>query len=162
MNVILTYTQIKEFTEIVQGTINQIQFSQIPEMKVIDTLVNDKEGNFSYNLHTIPYQANVKDERELNILQLTLENFGTVDIIGKWNDDGSKIELDINKYRDALNDVEVFEKAQDLEMVTDEDGVESEVVVKEYTRVKSSKIPTLAQAKSIQVNVFNNKFKREL
>ena len=161
MNVILTYEQTKEFDSPSQELINKIQFSQIPEMRVIFTPINDNEGNFTHNLLTIPYQANVSAE-DFSQLETMLGYFGTVDIIGKWNDDGSLIEMDINKYRDALNNIEVFEKAQDTVIVTDEDDVESEIVVKEYTRVKSSKRPTLTQAKLIQVNTFDYKVKREL
>lgn len=148
INVILTFNQTKEFTEEAQQAINKIQFSKIPEMRI----VND----------AIPYQANVENEQQFTELKTVLESFGQVDIIGKWNNDGSKIECDINKYRDALNNIETFEKAEILGMVEDEDGKETEVVVKTFTRVKSSKRPTLSEARNIQVNVFNNKFIREI
>lgn len=148
MNVILKYTQTKEFDKPTQEKVSKIQFSRIPEMRV----VND----------SIPYQANVLNQEELDYLQSMLEYFGTVDIIGKWNDDGKKIECDMSKYRDTLNNIEVFEKVEVSGMIKDEEGNETEVVVRTFTGVKSSKRPTLTQAKKIQVNVFNNKFEREL
>ena len=181
MNVILFYTQIKEFDEPTLEKISKLQFSRIPEMRVIDNIMDDEIVSKSR-----PYQADVLDQEELDYLESMLGYFGTVDIIGKWNDDGSKIELDINKYRDALNNVKEFEKATIIDGVDytgiedsytnpfllDENGDEvldsngDNVIyspsVRTFTRVKSSKRPTLEQAKLTQVNVFNNKFKREL
>ena len=157
INVILTYNQTKEFTKEAQSGINKIQFSKIPEMRVLD-VVEDEE----IVSKIIPYQANVKDLEEFELLKASLELFGVVVIVGIWREDGSKIELDINKYRNALNDVQVFEKVEVKGMVEDEEGEEIEVILKTYIGLKSSKRPTLTQAKNIQVNVFNNKFVRQL
>lgn len=157
MNVILTYNKTKEFTEEAQQGIDKIQFSQIPEMRVLDVIEDEEIVS-----KIIPYQTNVKDLEEFELLKASLDLFGVVDIIGKWNNDGSKIDLNINKYRNALNDVQLFEKVEVKGMVEDEEGNEIEVILKTYTGLKSSKRPTLAQAKNTQVNVFNNKFIRQL
>lgn len=171
MNAIITYTQTSEFTEETQKEINKVQFSQIPEMLVKENLgiVDEVEQVIS---RTIPFQANVDDDK-FEYFKSLLEQYGVVDIIGKWNDDGSKIELDINKYRDALNDVKTFEQAVFLDGVDvtgqelpqpqlDEDGNEIPLNIRTFKRVKESKRPTLAQAKQTQVNVFNNQFTRQL
>lgn len=152
MNVILTYNQTKEFTKEAQLGIDKIQFSQIPEMRVIDVVEDEQVVG-----KIIPYQANVKDLEEFELIKSSLELLGVVDIIGKWNNDGSKIELDINKYKNALNDVQEFELVEVLGMVEDE-----KVVLRTYTGLKSSNRPTLTQASNTQVNVFNNKFTRQL
>lgn len=143
MNVILIYSQTKEFNTDTQSVINSVQFSQVPEMRVID--------------NKVPYQANIESDK-FDYFKQILEQYGTVDIIGKWNDDGSKIDLDINKYSDALNDIKEFEKAD----VLGKDEDDNDTIVRSFTRVKSSKRPTLTQAELIQVNTFDNKFKREL
>jgi len=157
INVILTYNQTSEFTEENQSLIDKIQFSQVPEMKTFD-IVEDEE----IVSKIIPYQANVTLEQFDSLLSL-LENSGVVDIIGKWNvNDGSKIELDINKYRDALNDVKTFEQVDVMGTQIDEDGIETEVVLKTYTGLKESKRPTLAQARLTRVNTFNREVQRQL
>lgn len=158
MNVILTYNQTSEFNEVSKSEINKIQFSQIPEMKV---LVHELEVNGEMVLQstTIPYQANATVE-QFDRLKATLEQFGVVYIIGKWNDDGSKIELDNTKYKNALKDIEVFE---DVDIYSkDENGDDVLPVLRSFKRVKELKRPTLSQSKLTQVNVFNNKFKRQL
>lgn len=157
INVILTYNQIEEFTKEAQKEINNIQFSQIPEMRVIDIMEEEEIVS-----KIIPYQAQLKDFKELELMKSSLEMFGVVDVIGIWNNDGSIIELNINKYRNTLNDVKVFEKVEIKEMAEDEEGNEKEIVIKTYTSVKSSTRPTLEQSKNIQVNTFNKKVTRQL
>jgi len=167
MNIIITYTQTSELSEETQNIVNSIQFAQIPEMQVIDNIVDDEVVS-----QTIPYQANV-EESNYDELYNALAINGDIDVIGKWNEDGSIIELDINKYRDALNDVKTFEQAVFLDGVDvtgqelpqpqlDEDGNEIPLNIRTFKRVKESKQPTLAQAKQTQVNVFNNQFTRQL
>lgn len=155
MNVILTYKQILEFSEDAQKGINNIQFSQIPEMRVIENINEDESVNY-----TIPYQANVTNEDEFTQLKSMLEGFGVVDIIGKWNEDGSIVEFDINKYKETLNGVKTFGNVDIMGSVEDEEGNVSEVVVKSYISELSSKRPTLAQAKKTQVNTFNKNVTR--
>ena len=157
INVILTYSQTKEFTEDSQKIINDIQLAVIPEMRTVYNFVEDEIVS-----KTIPYQANVTLE-QFDILVALLEANGVIDIIGKWNvNDGSKIELDINKYRDALNDVKTFEDVNVMGTQTNEDGIETEIVLRTFTGLKESKCPTLSQARLTQVNTFNSKVKRQL
>ena len=157
INVILTYNQTKEFTEDSRKIINDIQLAVIPEMRIVDNVVDEEIVS-----KTIPYQANVTLEQFDSLLYL-LEANGFVNIIGKWNvNDGSKIELDINKYRDALNDVKTFEQVDVMGTQIDEDGIETEVVLKTYTGLKESKRPTLAQARLTRVNTFNREVQRQL
>ena len=92
--------------------------SRIYEMRVIDGFM--------------PYQSNISSLDEVDV---------DYDIIGIWNDDGSIVQLDIKKYRNALNDIKVYD--DDCNLI-------------------ESKRPTLVQAKKTQVNVFNNQFVREL
>lgn len=132
MNVILTFKKLKEFNDSSQKAIDKIQFVQIPEIRVLSTVIEVDGKEFIE--YTIPYQANVTKD-EFNTLKSMLESFGEVYIVGKWDDDGSKIECDANKYKTLLKDVYV-------------NG--------EY------KTPTLAQSKKIQVNTFDKQFIREL
>lgn len=167
MNVILTYKQTSDFTEDAQKEINKLQFSFIPEMRIIEETIDE----VVYKI--MPYQANVSEDK-FEYFKSLLEQFGVVDIIGKWNDDGSKIELDINKYRDALNDIVVYERAVFYDGVDytgiedtyvylqDEEGNDIQPSITTFKRLKFSKRPTLTQAKQTQVNVFNNQFVREL
>lgn len=158
MNVILTYQKTEEFNDSSQKSINKIQFVQIPEMRVLD--------------NATPYQANVTED-EFNTLKSMLEAFGEVCVVGKWNDDGFKIECDATKYKTLLKDIEVFEDAvfydgvdytgiEDTYIYENIDGVDIIPNVNSFVRVKESKRPTLAQSKKIQVNTFNNEFIREL
>lgn len=158
MNVVLLFNQKIDFNEVSQSEINKIQFSQIPEMKV---LVHELEidGKMVLQSTTTPYQANVTDEK-FNGLKSMLESFGAIDVIGKWNDDGSKIFLDNTKYKNALKDIEVLE---DVDIYSkDENGDDVLPVLKSFKRVKELKRPTLSQSKLMQVNVFSNQFTREL
>lgn len=171
MNIILTYTQTKEFNKSSQDKINKIQFSHIPEMRIVENYfeINGKESTE----FTIPYQADIS-EVDFNTLKALLDSYGVVDIIGKWNDDGSKIECDINKYRDALKDIETFETAVFLNGVDytnkeetfineiDEDENVIQPSRNTFNRVKESKRPTLTQAKLKKVSAFSKDFNREL
>jgi hypothetical protein len=168
MNTIFTYKNTQPFTEEVQFQISQIDFSEVPEMRRVQEIVDPET-----TLVSIPYQANISQEA-FDYLSGILSQYGVLEIIGKWDDNGDIIEFDLHKYRDALNDVEEFEEAvcfdgvdytgRESEFVKskDEEGNDIEPDTKRFIRLKSTKRPTLAQAKKIHVNVFNNEFKRKL
>lgn len=171
MNIILTYKQTSEFDEVTQKQVDQLQFSHIPEMRIIETEIGvDEDMIIQY---TIPYQANVGAE-DLESIKAVLNQFGVVDIIGTWNDNGSKIECDIQKYCDALKDFKTFETAVFLNGVDytgkedtfineiDDDGNVIQPSRNTFNRVKESKRPTLAQAKLKKVSAFSKDFNREL
>lgn len=131
MNVILTYKQTSEFTKDMHNLLKDVMFSQVNEMKIISK--------------KIPFQANIKDTEHYETLFTALSGCGEIDIVGTWENNGDKINLDINKYRDLLLNIKVFE-------------LDANDVLKQV----SSKVPTLTQAKHTQVSVFNNNFVREL
>ena len=178
INVVFTFRQDNGFDEVVQKEIDKLQFSRIPEMRIVK---GEVEG-FS----VVPYQANVEDEIELKYLIEKLNQFGSVVVIGKWNEAGEIIEFDLTKYCGALRDVEIFEQAvfingedftdrenefeliqetdDENNLLTDDSG---EPIYKTpfrstFKRFKSKKRPTLAEAKTTYVNTFNNLFKRNL
>lgn len=173
MNAIIQFTQTSEFTKEAQLKVRKLRFSVIPEMRVIENkeLIDHEEKVVS---KTISYQAEIKDTEDYENSFSLLSEFGAVDLIGTWNEDGSIITLDINKYRDALNDIQIFEVATFYNGVDytgkeetyihekDEEGNDIKPSVKTFTRLKESKRPTLAQAKETQVNSFNRNFVRKL
>ena len=92
-----------------------------------------------------------------------MDNFEVYKVRMKHEMDGKIVsESESYSLRKHTTNIETFEKAEILGMVEDEGGNETEVVVKTFTRVKSSKRPTLTEARKIQVNVFNNKFTRDI
>lgn len=183
MNTVITFEQHTPFDEDSQKEIDKLQFSEIPEMRIVERNTGTEDEPII--LKKIPFQANVSAE-DFETLKSLLEQFGIVDIIGKWNDDGSKIEFSITKYRNALKYIQTFETAvflngvdftdRENEFVPDPELDENDEPVfdieenqiflvpsrKTFTREKSRRIPTFAEAMEIQVNVFNNKFIREL
>lgn len=169
MNVIFSFKQTADFYREVQEQINMIPFSRIPEMKQIKEIVEEEIVAVE-----IPYQANVEDEHEFVYLKGILEEFGIVSISGKWNEDGAQIEFNINEYRRLLKNIETFEDAvylnsedftgREEEFVpeTDEEGIDIVPNRRTFKRLKTSKIPTLAEARLIQVNVLDKQMKRNL
>ena len=117
-----------------------------------------------------------------------LEQFGEVEVIGKWNSqDGSKIECDVQKYCHLLNPIQEFEQAVFIDgedftgreneflpiqkkdnednLVTNDEGepiFETSTYRRFQREVLPARRPTLEEAKSIQVNVFDSLFIREL
>jgi len=182
MNVIFTYKPIAPFTEEEQKSLDKANYSQIPEMRIIEEVSADNPDTV---LKTIPYQATL-NEADFDSLLTLLESKGIVTIIGKWNDDGTLISYDKYLYRDALNDVVTYETAVFLdgvdytgkedtyikEPLLDEKGKEvldaqGNTVLREpnkrtFVRVKSKKRPTLTQAKNTPVNIFAGTNLREL
>ena len=154
MNVIFTFEQTTPFTDETQGIINTVSFSVIPEMQIVDTIVDEEVVS-----QKIPYQANVEHD-VFSVFEVMLEAYGNVDIIGKWADDGSRIECDNQKYLDLLKPIENYGIVEVMSTITDEEGNESEVVVNTYTAITSTSSHTLVNLP--QVNVFNSNFTREL
>jgi len=184
MNVIFQFKTTAPFTETEQKELDKANYSQIPEMRIIEEISADTNIPDTV-LKTIPYQATVNEADFDNLLAL-LETKGTVTIIGKWNDDGTLISYDKYLYRDALNDVVTYETAVFLDgkdytgkedtyvkqPLLDENGkevldVDGNVILREpskrtFVRVKSKKRPTLTQAKNTPVNIFAGTNLREL
>jgi len=182
MNVIFQFKPTAPFTESEQKSLDKANYSQIPEMRIIEEVSADNPDTV---LKTIPYQATI-NEADFDSLLVLLETKGTVTIIGKWNDDGSLISYDKYLYRDALNDVVTYETAVFLDGVDytgkegayikqpllDENGKEvldaqGNVMLsvpgrRTFVRVKSKKRPTLTQAKNTPVNIFAGTNLRQL
>jgi len=171
MNVILTYKQTKDFNDSTNQLLSSLQFSKVPEMRIIEEVVEIEEEEIIYKI--IPYQADVKDSTEFESVKATLEQFGVVDVVGIW-ENSAIIELDINKYMNALRDIETFElaafydgvdftdKENEYVYLKDDEGVDIQPNIKRFYRLKSSERPTLSQAKETQVNTFNRHVKRDL
>ncbi len=171
MNVILTYKQTEDFNDSTNQLLSSLQFSKVPEMRIIEEVIEIEEEEIIYKI--IPYQADVKDITEFESVKATLEQFGVVDIVGVW-ENGTIIELDINKYMNALRDIETFElaafydgvdftdKENEYVYLKDDEGVDIQPNIKRFYRLKSSERPTLSQAKETQVNTFNRHVKRDL
>jgi hypothetical protein len=180
LNIIFTYKATAVIPKELQLEIDKVQFVEIPEMQRVEEIVSEE-----VTLVAIPYQATVT-EAVFATLSNSLSNYGELTIIGKWvHPVGSIIELYIQKYCNALNDIQVFEKAVFIDGV-DFTGKENEFepiqktdeneelifmddlpvyqtpVYRRFTRELPSSRPTLEQAKHIQVNVFNATYKRDL
>jgi hypothetical protein len=179
-NVIFTYKQTAVLTDNEQSEVNKIPYSQIHDMQTISEIINagtDKE----IEIITTPYQANLKDDVELNTLKAFLETKGVVTIIGIWLEDGTKESLDFTAYHNMLKLEPIIEQyitvggvdTLDLSVTTDildRDGkvvldLDGNALKQAYVpkiRIKQYKKLTIAKAKSFQVARFNNNFSREL
>lgn len=185
INVILGYNQTEVFNNTDQEEIDKVDFALIPEMRDKQKEVEvDGEGVIQKIKH---YQANAEQESDVAYFIELLSKYGELEIIGKWVcPSGEIIELDINKYRDALRDIETFEDAvfidgvdytgreEEFELVqkTDEDStllvddlgepIFEQPIHNRFKRPLPKKRPTLSQAKKTQVNTFSVNTTREL
>jgi hypothetical protein len=181
MNVVFTYKRTEAFSSGDQEKVDVIPFSPIPEMRTVKEY--DEEGKVV--AATIPYQANIETQEQFDYMKTLLSQFGELNIIGVWDDQGEIVEFDTTKYCDALKDIEEFEekvfingedftgREEEFERtpLKNESGediiINDEPVYEEFTYnkikvLKSTRRPTLTEAKSTDVNVFNNEFKRKL
>jgi len=179
MNIIFTYKATAPFSKEEQANIDKKAiYSQIPEMFVKDEF--DIDGILIAK--TIPYQANVDSQADFDELKLLLEAKGVVKIIGKWNDDGSKISLNKTKFvalrkpKPNWHKVTYLNNIKEADYVPkpllDENGKEQldldgNVIMevpnrKVMTELLSEVQPTATTLADFPVNIFGNKFKREV